>query len=66
VPEAVEVDVQLSSEGLYFPPELVTGPPLNRPPQTTISLPVQTAASSVRSVTPAPVDVGTQELLDGL
>jgi hypothetical protein len=64
----VEVANQLSLVGLYLPPVLTYDPPESAdPPQTTISVPVQTAVWSKRPVgTPAPIDVFIQLSVDGL
>jgi hypothetical protein len=68
----IEVATQLSAAGLYRPPLLKNGavgqglPMHCQPPQTTISLPVQTAVGSIRAAgTLAPVEVAVQVSVAG-
>ena len=61
------VAVQLFAEGSYRPPVLSRMRPLPVPPQTIISLPVQTAVWSPRAAgTFVPVLVAVHESLTGL
>ena len=70
-PDPVEVDAQVSETGLYLEPVLNLVPEIQNsasfPPHTIISVPVQTALWELRADgTPAPVEVGSHELVVGL
>jgi hypothetical protein len=60
------VDVQLSVLGLYLPPVLKWSPLKLSPPQTIISLPVQTAVETYRAVGALVVLVAVQLSVPGL
>jgi hypothetical protein len=61
----VLIEVQVSVVGLYLPPVFVT-PLLVYPPQTIISVPVQTAANRLRPAAALVVLVGVQLSVPGL
>jgi len=61
----VLVGVQRSEPGLYFPPELKVKPFDVPPPQTTISMPVQTAVCLNRPGGALAVFVSVQLSIDG-
>jgi hypothetical protein len=62
---AADMGAQLSDEGEYLPPGVSAGPKCH-PPQTIISVPVQTAVWYARpSAALAPVEVGVHTSLMG-